>query len=197
MTEQELVERAKKGEEAAFEVLVTDNEKRIYNLCRRLTGNPEDAAELTQEAFLNAWRGLGRFQGESSFSTWLYRLATNACIDFLRREKRRQNLSMTVSLDDEEEARQVELPDERYTPEAELERAETRRAVAAGLEKLTPEHRQVLVMREINGLSYAEIGSVLGLEEGTVKSRIARARNALRKVLTERGNFFEALSSRK
>ena len=197
MTEQELVERAKKGDETAFEVLVTDNEKRIYNLCRRLTGNPEDAAELTQEAFLNAWRGLSRFQGESSFSTWLYRLASNACIDFLRKEKRRQNLSMTVSLDDEEEARQVELPDERYAPERELERTEVRQAVAAGLERLTPEHRQVLVMREINGLSYAEIGAVLGLEEGTVKSRIARARNALRKVLTERGNFFGQLSSRK
>lgn len=197
MTEQELVERAKKGDETAFEVLVTDNEKRIYNLCRRLTGNPEDAAELTQEAFLNAWRRLSRFQGESSFSTWLYRLASNACIDFLRKEKRRQNLSMTVSLDDEEEARQVELPDERYAPERELERTEVRQAVAAGLERLTPEHRQVLVMREINGLSYAEIGAVLGLEEGTVKSRIARARNALRKVLTERGNFFGELSSRK
>lgn len=197
MTEQELVERAKKGDETAFEVLVTDNEKRIYNLCRRLTGNPEDAAELTQEAFLNAWRGLSRFQGESSFSTWLYRLASNACIDFLRKEKRRQNLSMTVSMDDEEEARQVELPDERYAPERELERTEVRQAVAAGLERLTPEHRQVLVMREINGLSYAEIGAVLGLEEGTVKSRIARARNALRKVLTERGNFFGELSSRK
>lgn len=197
MTEQELVERAKKGDETAFEVLVTDNEKRIYNLCRRLTGNPENAAELTQEAFLNAWRGLSRFQGESSFSTWLYRLASNACIDFLRKEKRRQNLSMTVSLDDEEEARQVELPDERYAPERELERTEVRQAVAAGLERLTPEHRQVLVMREINGLSYAEIGAVLGLEEGTVKSRIARARNALRKVLTERGNFFGELSSRK
>ena len=197
MTEQELVERAKKGDETAFGVLVTDNEKRIYNLCRRLTGNPEDAAELTQEAFLNAWRGLSRFQGESSFSTWLYRLASNACIDFLRKEKRRQNLSMTVSLDDEEEARQVELPDERYAPERELERTEVRQAVAAGLERLTPEHRQVLVMREINGLSYAEIGAVLGLEEGTVKSRIARARNALRKVLTERGNFFGELSSRK
>lgn len=197
MTEQELVERAKKGDESAFEALVTENEKRIYNLCRRLTGNPEDAAELTQEAFLNAWRGLGRFQGESSFSTWLYRLASNACIDFLRKEKRRQSLSMTVSLDDEEEARQVELPDERYTPERELERIEVRQAVESGLERLTPEHRQVLVMREINGLSYAEIGGVLGLEEGTVKSRIARARNALRKVLTERGNFFGELSSRK
>ena len=197
MTEQELVERAKKGDETAFEVLVTDNEKRIYNLCRRLTGNPEDAAELTQGAFLNAWRGAGRFQGEWRISTWLYPMASNACIDFLRKEKRRQNLSMTVSLDDEEEARQVELPDERYAPERELERTEVRQAVAAGLERLTPEHRQVLVMREINALSYAEIGAVLGLEEGTVKSRIARARNALRKVLTERGNFFGQLSSRK
>ena len=197
MTEQELVARARRGDESAFEALVTENEKRIYNLCRRLTGNQEDAAELTQEAFLNAWRGLGRFQGESSFSTWLYRLASNACIDFLRKEKRRQSLSMTVSLDDEEEARQVELPDERYAPEGALERAEARRAVAEGLERLTLEHRQVLVMREIHGLSYAEIGQVLGLEEGTVKSRIARARGALRKVLTERGNLFGEPSSKK
>ena len=197
MTEQELVARARRGDESAFEALVTENEKRIYNLCRRLTGNQEDAAELTQEAFLNAWRGLGRFQGESSFSTWLYRLATNACIDFLRKEKRRQSLSMTVSLDDEEDARQVELPDERYAPEGALERAEARRAVAERLERLTLEHRQVLVMREIHGLSYAEIGQVLGLEEGTVKSRIARARGALRKVLTERGNLFGEPSSKK
>lgn len=195
MTEQEWVERARKGDETAFEALVTAHEKRIYNLCRRLVGNPEDAAELTQEAFLNAWRGLARFQGESAFGTWLYRLASNACIDFLRKEKRRQGLSMTVSLEDEEE-RQVELPDERYTPEGELERTEARRAVAEGLERLTPEHRQGLVMREINGLSYAEICAVLGLEEGTVKSRIARARNALRKVLTEQGNFFSERSSR-
>ena len=197
MTEQELVARARRGDESAFEALVTENEKRIYNLCRRLTGNQEDAAELTQEAFLNAWRGLGRFQGESSFSTWLYRLATNACIDFLRKEKRRQSLSMTVSLDDGVEARQAELPDERYAPEGALERAEARRAVAEGLERLTLEHRQVLVMREIHGLSYAEIGQVLGLEEGTVKSRIARARGALRKVLTERGNLFGEPSSKK
>ena len=197
MTEQELVARARRGDESAFEALVTENEKRIYNLCRRLTGNQEDAAELNQEAFLTAWRGLGRFQGESSFSTWLSRLATNACIDFLRKEKRRQSLSMTVSLDDEEEARQVELPDERYAPEGALERAEARRVGVEGLERLTLEHRQVLVMREIHGLSYAEIGQVLGLEEGTVKSRIARARGALRKVLTERGNLFGEPSSKK
>lgn len=190
MTERELVQRARDGDERAFEQLVADNEKRIYNLCRRLTGDPEDAAELAQEAFLNAWRGLSRFQGDSAFSTWLYRLASNACIDFLRREKRRRDLSMSLSLDDDEGLRQAELPDERDSPEQCLERAEIRRAIAAGLERLSLEHRQVLVMRELNGLSYAEICQVLELEEGTVKSRISRARVALRKVLTERGNFF-------
>lgn len=197
--EQELVQRAKDGDEDAFAQLVTEHEKRIFNLCRRLTGNPEDGAELAQEAFLNAWRGLGRFQGESSFSTWLYRLASNACIDFLRKEKRRQNISMTVSLDDEEGegGRQAELPDQRYAPEQCLEQAELRRAIARGLEQISVEHKQILIMREINGLSYAEIGDVLDLEEGTVKSRIARARLALRKVLEDEGNFLGRASSRK
>ena len=195
--EQELVQRARAGDEDAFAALVEANQKRIYHLALRLTGNPDDALELSQEAFLHAWRGLDKFQGDSAFSTWLYRLASNVCIDFLRREKRRRSLSMTVSLDDEEGERQAELPDRRYAPEEALERSEARRAVAEGLERLTPEHRQVLVMREIHGLSYAEIAQVLGLEEGTVKSRIARARGALRKVLTEEGNFFGAPSSSK
>ena len=193
--ERELVQRAKGGDERAFEQLVTDNEKRIYNLCRRLVRNPDDAAELAQEAFLNAWRGLSKFQGDSAFSTWLYRLASNACIDFLRKEKRRKDRSMTISLDDEEEARQAELPDERFSPEEKLEQSETRRAIAEGLERLSPEHRQVLVLRELNGFSYAEICTILALEEGTVKSRIARARAALRKSLLEQGNFFQEPSS--
>lgn len=102
---------------------------------------------------------------------------------------------MTVSLDDEEEGRQAELPDQGAGPEERLERAEDRRAIARALEQVSPEHRQVLVMRELSGLSYAEISQVLGLEEGTVKSRIARARAALRKRLLAEGNFFGGASS--
>jgi len=193
--EWELVQRAKQGDEESFAALVEQNQGRIYNLALRMTGNPDDALELSQEAFLNAWKGLGKFQGDSSFAAWLYRLTSNVCIDFLRREKRRNALSMTVSLDDEEEARQAELPDERYSPHVEAERRERRETLRAGLASLSAEHRRVLILRELEGLSYGEIAQVLELEEGTVKSRIARARLALRNYLKKQGNFFDSPTS--
>ena len=136
-SEAELVRLARQGDESAFALLVEQNQSRIYNLALRMTRNPDDAAELTQEAFLNAWRGLSKFQGESSFSTWLYRLTSNLCIDFLRREKRRSGLSMTVSLDDEEEGRQADVPDERFSPEQSAERREVQELIRAGLRSLS------------------------------------------------------------
>ena len=187
MTEQELVHSARKGDSMAFGELMQAHQDKIYTLCYRMTGNAEDAADLTQEVFLSAWRSLSRFQEQSSFGTWIYRMATNASIDFLRREKRRQVLSMTMEEDSEE--RQAQVPDERYSPHRLLEQKEVRQAVADALAALSPEHRQVLVLREMEGLSYQEIGQLLGLEEGTVKSRIARARLALRDFLIKSGNF--------
>ena len=190
MTEQELVRAAQSGDQSAFAMLVTANQAMVYSLAYRMTGNPEDAADLTQEAFLNAWRSLGTFEGQSAFSTWIYRLTSNACIDFLRREKRRNSFSMTLE-DEEDEDRQADLPDDRWSPQRELERKEAQEAVRQGLAALSPEHREVLILRELEGLSYAEIAHALGLEEGTVKSRIARARLALRDFLLKSGNFFE------
>lgn len=187
MTEQELVHSAQKGDTSAFGQLVEAHQSKIYSLCYRMTGNAEDAADLTQEVFLSAWRSLSRFQEQSSFGTWVYRMATNASIDFLRREKRRQVLSMTMEEDSEE--RQAQVPDERYSPHRLLEQKEARQAVADALAALSPEHRQALVLREMEGLSYQEIGQLLDLEEGTVKSRIARARLALRDFLIKSGNF--------
>lgn len=189
MTEQELVTRAKQGDQDAFAQLVEANQNRIYSLTLRMTGHPEDAADLAQDAFLRAWRTLPSFQGDSSFSTWLYRLASNLCIDFLRQEKRKKANLTVMSLDDDEDSPSAEIPDRRFAPENELQRKELRHAVGQALLQLSDEHRQVLVLREADGLSYTEIAELLNLEEGTVKSRIARARLSLRNILQKDGNF--------
>ena len=186
MTELELVQAAQKGDDSAFEELVRTYEKKVYHLALRMCGNPDDAYEIAQEAFLSAWKGLKFFRGESSFSTWLYRLSSNAAIDFLRREKRQRGPG-EFSLDDEETY--IEPIDPSPTPQRHAETQELREALAEGLEKLSPEHRQVLLLRELQGLSYEEISDALDLDLGTVKSRIARAREKLRNYLLRSGNF--------
>ena len=173
--EQAWIDAARQGDQDAFAELVRLYEKRVLALTGRMCGNPEDAAEAAQEAFLAAWQGLRNFRGESSFSTWLYRLASNACVDLLRREKRRGG---TLSLDDE--SLNLDLPAGRSTPQDEVERRELREEIEAGLQALPPEYRSVLVLREVHQLHYEEIGAALGLDAGTVKSRISRGRKRLR-----------------
>lgn len=192
MNEQELILQMQAGDEAALEALVHLYEKKIYTLCRRMCPNEEDAQEAAQDAFLAAWRSIGSFRRESSFSTWLYRLATNACIDLLRRSRR--NGAGGVSLDDEETA--LELVDPQPLPQQELEKHETQRLIQEGLAALPEDYRRILLLREAEGLSYAEIAEVTGLELGTVKSRISRGRILLRNYLTASGNFFDLASSK-
>jgi RNA polymerase sigma-70 factor (ECF subfamily) len=173
-----------------FEELVNTHQKRVYNICLRLCGNPDDAFDLSQEVFLKAWRGLEGFRGDSEASTWLYRLAVNACTDFLRRKTRR---GISVSLEDSE----IPLPDARYEPSIALERKDLAEAIEAALGKLSSEHKKIITLREAAGLTYGEIANLLDIEEGTVKSRLARARLTLREILIKSGNELPYLTSNK
>ena len=182
--EEKWIAAAREGDQGAFEELVLLYEKRVLALTQRMCGNPEDAAEAAQEAFLAAWQGLKNFRGDSSFSTWLYRLSSNACVDLLRREGRRQ---AAVSLDGED--LNLDIPSPIPSPQEEAERRELREQIEAGLRALPPEYRAVLVLREMQQLRYDEIAHVLELDVGTVKSRISRGRKRLRSFLLEQGNF--------
>lgn len=189
--EQNWIQSARNGDQAAFGQLVIKYQKRVYALTVRMCPTPELAEEAAQETFLSAWQGLPFFRGDSAFSTWLYRLASNACVDLLRKEGRHQG----PSLDDE--AVSAEVPDTRPTPEAAAEQKELRAQIEAGLRTLSPEHREVLILREIQQLSYGEIADALSLDLGTVKSRISRGRRQLRNFLMEQGNFSAPAASKK
>ena len=189
--EQNWIQSARNGDQATFGQLVMKYQKRVYALTVRMCPTPELAEEAAQETFLSAWQGLPFFRGDSAFSTWLYRLASNACVDLLRKEGRHQG----PSLDDE--AVSAEVPDTRPTPEAAAEQKELRAQIEAGLRTLSPEHREVLILREIQQVSYDEIADALSLDLGTVKSRISRGRRQLRNFLMEQGNFSAPAASKK
>lgn len=189
-----VIRRVCAGDSDAFEALVTAYQKQVYNLALRTVGNEEDAADMTQEAFLRAYRSLGSFRGDSKFSVWLYRLTTNICIDFLRSRSRRPMVSLTAP-DEDEEPQELDVADDRFDPVQSLERAELRRAVQRGLAALPEDYRRILMLRELSGLSYAEIGQVLRLEEGTVKSRLFRARKKLCDFLRKDGNLPDSFPS--
>jgi RNA polymerase sigma-70 factor (ECF subfamily) len=189
--EQQLVDSARSGDPDAFETLVHRYERKVYGLTLRMCGNQEDAQEAAQEAFLSAWQSLPFFRGDASFATWLYRLASNAAIDILRREKRQK----AVSLDGEEQA--LDIPDTRLSPQELAEQSELRRDLRVGLASLPEEYRAVLILRELQQLSYQEIADALDLDIGTVKSRINRGRKRLCEFLVKTGNFSPGHSSKK
>ena len=161
-----------------------------------MTGNSEDASDMTQEAFIKAFNSLQSFRGDSKFSVWLYRIVSNVCLDFLRSRNRRPTVSLSVEDDDGEDT-QLDVADESQSPELLLDRKLTRESVRRGLDSLPPDYRQILLLREIQGFSYEEISKALHLEVGTVKSRIFRARKRLCSFLINDGNIPEFSSSGK
>ena len=181
--ERRAIEAVLGGDASRFELLVLAHEKGIYNLCLRMLGNEQDALDASQEAFFKAYRALDSFRGESRFSTWLYRLASNVCLDMLRKRPDAPELSA------EDEALSASLRDTAPSPQEALEKCELRDTVAKALDALPADFRQAVVLRDVNGLSYEEIAAVTGLEAGTVKSRIFRGRRKLAEALMGDGNF--------
>ena len=191
MEELDIIKKVLDGDANAFEEIVLANQKNVYNLALKMTKNEDDALDLSQEAFLKAYRQLEVFRGESKFSVWLYRLTYNLCIDFLRKKQKSQVISLNAYQNDDGESVEMELPDVRALPEDSLTRKELRNEITQSIEKLGQSHSEILVMREINDMSYTDIAQTLGISEGTVKSRIARARLNLANILVKNGTFTE------
>ncbi|MBR4700554.1 MAG: sigma-70 family RNA polymerase sigma factor [Oscillospiraceae bacterium] len=194
MEDREVIQRVLEGDNDAFGLLVEKYQTKVYNLALRMCGNEDDAFDLSQESFLRAWRSLGSFQFEASFSTWLFRLSSNICLDFLRAKKRRATVSLTMVSDEDEET-QLDLPDAGPTPEEAALAADDRRLLAEALNSLPADFRQIITLRAIDDLSYSQIAEILGIQEGTVKSRLSRARTALRNKLLQNGNNSDTTSS--
>lgn len=178
-----LVERAKRGDVEAFEQLIGQYEKKVFNEAYRLTNNRDDASDIAQEAFVRVYTSLSEFRGESSFATWLQRIVRNACYDEYRKRQRQRSVSLDESVAVEDGALTRQLADAADGPEQALERVETQRVVQESINQLEEEYRTVLVMRDIQGYAYNEISELLGINLGTVKSRLNRARNALKEKL--------------
>lgn len=185
------LEKAQLGDNKAFELLMLANQNQVYALALRMLGNEEDARDIAQETFLKAYRSLAAFRGESKLSVWLYRLASNLCIDFLRKKKRDNTSSLSMNGEEEGNGEEYSIPDFRYAPETIMEQKQLQELIQEGLLSLSPEYRQVIILRELFHYSYAEIAQIIEVEEGTVKSRIFRARQKLCKFLMESGNFSE------
>lgn len=191
MDEKHILAKARRSELQAFEELVTQYEKRVYAVALRSSGSPEDAADITQEVFLRAWRSIGSFRGDSGFSTWIFRITMNLCVDHARHKHAQPQTQPLVREDDAERP----VPDTAPTPEERLENSELGRELAAALGEVSDEHRKIVLLRDVSGLSYTEIADALEISEGTVKSRLSRARLALRAVLLRRGNILQSPSS--
>ncbi len=184
--EQLLLRKAKAGDVEAFEQLVEAYEKKVYNLALRMTGNHDDAADLAQEAFIRVFKSISGFKEQSSFSTWIYMITTNVCLDEIRKRKNKKVISLDeeIHMDDGEMKRQVVSEDP--LPDELAEREELRSIINIAINSLPEDQRIVITLRDLQGLTYEEIARILDCPGGTVKSRINRARQALRNVLSAR-----------
>lgn len=188
---QKLVSMARDGNERAFEQLVSIYEKSVFNMAMYITHDREDALDVSQEVFVKLWQTIQNYRGEASLLTYLMTLTKNAAYDLERKKARHRTTSLTLENEDGETV-ELDLPDrsDEANPEQNYLRKEKIETVRRAINALDRDWREIIIMRDINGMSYAEISGATGLTEGTVKSRLNRARQALKKTL-EKWNYFK------
>lgn len=181
-----LVTRCQQGDTQAFDELVTRYRHRVFGMVYHLVHNEQDAWDLAQEGFVKAWKNIARFRGESSFYTWLYRIVTNVAIDALRRKQIQggQEFDETIQLSDIEPTNSL-APKSEPAPSQKLERGELRQKIETAIQKLSPDHRAVILLKEMEGLQYHEIAEAVGCSIGTVMSRLFYARRKLQAFLKD------------
>jgi RNA polymerase sigma-70 factor (ECF subfamily) len=184
-----LVDRSRRGDVDAFNQIVAAYQHRVYNLCLRMLGSQQAAEDATQECFISAFRNLRGMRGRN-LQSWLFRIASNGCIDEIRRRQRQPSLSLDVPAPGAGEERQLDVPDAAAGPEELLLRGETGAALQAELLRLPPDQRLAVILCDIEGLDYQEIAASMGTSVGTVKSRISRGRARLRDALRARPELF-------
>lgn len=177
----ELIRDAQNGNTDAFEKLIGEHEKRIYNIALRMTGSRDDALDMAQEAMLKMYQNIRSFQGNSAFSTWVYRITVNVCLDELRKRKRKSALSLENVF---------EISDTDFSVEDLAEKSQKDKIVQEAIMKLEPNFRTVILLRDIQGFSYEETAQILKANMGTIKSRICRARKQLAQLLEPNRELF-------
>lgn len=186
-----LIRRFRAGQEEAFDGLVRKHQQRVFNVAFQIVRNYEDANEMAQDTFVKVYQHLADFRGESAFTTWVYQIVTNLSRNRIRYNQRRHkddSISIDASRDDEDGFPQIQLADPAHTPDKATAVNEETLLIETAMGKISEAHREVLVLRVTQGLSYEEITGILECSLGTVKSRIARAREELQKVLKEMSN---------
>lgn len=183
-TEEKLIHLASQGDVKAYEKLISKYEQKIYGICLRLLKEPEEAYDAAQEVCLKIWHQIGTFKGEAKFSTWVYRLTTNQCLDLLRKQKRR-GIEVPLTLEAHQKEPLGYRQDVWEDMSSHLEQKELTAVLQQALLELKENYRIMIVLRDIEGYAYEEIAQILDLSLGTVKSRLSRARQALKKILEQ------------